>query len=181
MQKAQKKHCPRCGLTRALDHFAKHKARPDGRSGWCMDCDREVQAKRRERLRTRRLLKLPLEKHCSRCGLTLPASMFNMTRLQLDGLQSYCKQCASDSQKRLSPADYEAMCESQDGKCAICAVSLTRRRACIDHCHATNKVRAILCGLCNSGLGFFRDEPDRMRRAAEYIEKHRDKKGDHEH
>jgi hypothetical protein len=42
----------------------------------------------------------------------------------------------------------------------------------VDHCHQTGHVRALLCTGCNSGLGAFRDSPERLREAAAYIEHH---------
>lgn len=41
-----------------------------------------------------------------------------------------------------------------------------------DHDHATGYQREYICGACNSGLGFFRDDAKVMRRAAKYIERH---------
>ena len=43
----------------------------------------------------------------------------------------------------------------------------------VDHCHATGKVRGLLCHPCNAGLGFYRDDPRLMREAAAYIERSR--------
>lgn len=39
----------------------------------------------------------------------------------------------------------------------------------IDHCNKTNKVRALLCQFCNSGLGFFEDDISIMKKAIKYL------------
>ncbi len=70
----------------------------------------------------------------------------------------------------------DALHLSQGGRCAICletTVFGSNTGAHLDHCHATGKVRAVLCSACNHGLGRFRDSPDLLRAAAAYIEKHR--------
>lgn len=43
----------------------------------------------------------------------------------------------------------------------------------VDHCHKTLKVRGLLCGNCNRGLGLLQDNPDFLRKAADYIEKNK--------
>lgn len=52
-------------------------------------------------------------------------------------------------------------------KCMICG---SDKKLCIDHDHATGEVRGILCGVCNSGLGLFGDDVDKMKKAIEYLE-----------
>lgn len=42
----------------------------------------------------------------------------------------------------------------------------------IDHCHTTGRVRGALCSACNLGLGKFRDSPEFLRRAADYVERY---------
>ena len=44
---------------------------------------------------------------------------------------------------------------------------------CIDHDHTTGKVRGMLCHDCNTSLGKFRDNPDILRKAADYLERPR--------
>lgn len=70
--------------------------------------------------------------------------------------------------------------EQQKGLCAICSCVLTfdyndrrsRTGACADHKHVDPpSSRAILCVQCNCGLGNFKDDPELMREAANYIEK----------
>ena len=39
----------------------------------------------------------------------------------------------------------------------------------IDHCHSTGKFRALLCGDCNKGLGFFKDDIHRLENAITYL------------
>ena len=67
---------------------------------------------------------------------------------------------------------YDAMLTAQGGGCAVCQITPDRspKRFHVDHCHETGRVRGILCFACNSGLGAFSDNPDRMRRAATYLE-----------
>lgn len=66
--------------------------------------------------------------------------------------------------------DRDAMADRQDGKCAICQ-NVTKLY--IDHDHDSGKVRALLCDSCNKGVGMFRDDPEIMSRAAQYVYFHR--------
>lgn len=67
----------------------------------------------------------------------------------------------------ITKEDYEQQLACQDGLCALCwAVNPNQT----DHDHQTGRFRGILCGLCNRGLGLFKDRPDVLRRAAAYIE-----------
>jgi hypothetical protein len=67
---------------------------------------------------------------------------------------------------------YEDMFTSQGGKCAICGSTGPggkRVRFCIDHCHSTGSIRGLLCVSCNSGLGYFKDDVQRLAAAIEYL------------
>ncbi len=69
----------------------------------------------------------------------------------------------SATRKRFST---EARAE-QKGKCRIC--DRNNRPLCVDHCHKHQHLRGLLCGPCNSGLGFFEDSPELLLRAALYL------------
>lgn len=53
--------------------------------------------------------------------------------------------------------------------CEVC--QQPHKRICFDHCHKTGKFRGWLCGNCNSALGMARDNPDTLRKLADYLEK----------
>jgi hypothetical protein len=71
---------------------------------------------------------------------------------------------------------YDQMLADQRGLCALCEKPPKEGGTGpagvlhVDHDHATGRVRALLCVDCNSGLGRFFDDPDLMRRAADYVE-----------
>ena len=120
-------------------------------------------------------------KRCSGCMECLHPSMFYRNDGSLDGRMSHCRDCgrASKLARRYgtTPEAVDAMSKRQNRSCSICDTtfeSIGTRRTHVDHCHATGQVRALLCNLCNVGLGSFRDDPARLRRAARYIEAHRD-------
>jgi hypothetical protein len=72
------------------------------------------------------------------------------------------------------------MLEAQGGCCAVCRKPESARNKrgellplAVDHCHQTGKVRALLCSLCNKGIGLFGDDPALLRAAADYLERYR--------
>jgi len=42
----------------------------------------------------------------------------------------------------------------------------------VDHDHRTKRIRAMICPACNTALGSMKDDPKRLRRAADYLEEH---------
>lgn len=70
---------------------------------------------------------------------------------------------------------HDDMLEAQGGKCAICGCppeQSTKGALAVDHCHTTGKVRGLLCGNCNAGIGHLRDSLELIRAAGAYLEKH---------
>lgn len=75
----------------------------------------------------------------------------------------------------LSIEDVHRMLDEQEGRCPICHEQFADdRRPVVDHDHDTENVRGLLCDLCNKGLGQMKDNPEALRRAAAWIETHRD-------
>ena len=80
---------------------------------------------------------------------------------------------------QITEIEYNAIKEAQGGKCYICRVANgTARALAVDHDHRIEKthgvrasIRAILCRSCNSLLADARNDPDRLRRAIEVLEK----------
>ncbi len=70
--------------------------------------------------------------------------------------------------------EIESLHTRQEGRCAICNKKEPDdgRRFAVDHCHTTGKLRGILCGNCNRGIGFFHDSTTLLRRAAFYLRDH---------
>lgn len=78
---------------------------------------------------------------------------------------------------QMSIDEYRNLLSEQSNSCFICLrpfdLNDQARRPHLDHCHETGKVRGILCFRCNTALGKFQDNPDLLRKAAEYVESHK--------
>lgn len=90
----------------------------------------------------------------------------------------------------LTPAQSRGLCSAHSSKVntygitpleliALNSIKVCQNTACeatenlvIDHHHDSGKVRDMLCGGCNSALGFVKEDAARLRGLAEYIEKH---------
>lgn len=142
------KQCKTCGLEKEASEYNKKANAPDGLDYHCKPCRKEYNRKRYE-----------------------------------NG--------AADAQRRssflykygISLEAAAAMYETQGGCCAICDAhgefSVGRgskedkwKQLVLDHCHQTEEVRGLVCQYCNVGLGKFKDNPDTLRAAIAYLEKH---------
>lgn len=125
--------------------------RSEGKVGSCRDCGAEWP----ERLFVRRIGR------CLNCAREY-ARLAQEKRRGVDRLDKLYG-LPIDEQKRLREAG-----------CAICSTpeSSLGRKLNADHDHKTGEFRGFLCTLCNSGLGFFRDDLERMRAAIRYLEEH---------
>jgi Recombination endonuclease VII len=83
-------------------------------------------------------------------------------------------------QRGLTPETYQELFDRQQGLCAICHQPETQNRVKypgkrllqMDHDHKTGKLRDLLCGRCNIGLGKFDESPELLEAAAAYLRRH---------
>jgi hypothetical protein len=149
---ATEKACSVCSQLKPLSDFHIDRAAIDGRRHLCADCAR---AKRRadyradpERYRTAK------------------------RRWYQENLEQ-ARRASLDNQRKIlygiTPEIFREMVTAQNGVCSICEQE--PKRWSIDHDHKTGAIRGVICKTCNSGLGLFGDDPDRLLRAMEYLRK----------
>lgn len=128
---------------------------------------------------------------CSYCKEKKEINEFNKYQLRTKYLK--CKKCESGMNRhyyilakyKLTNEEYEKMLIAQNGLCKICGNGETAmlkgkiKKLSIDHCHESEKnghlkIRGLLCHNCNQGLGAFRDNPNNLRIAADYLEHNKD-------
>lgn len=135
-------------------------------------------------------------KVCCDCYETKPVEDFTNDRRAKDGKLHHCRQCLHARTKAwrlnnpervgylnrrsalgrkygITPSQYEEMRAAQDYRCSICSEPETEQRLVIDHCHATGRVRALLCSNCNRALGAMKDDIDILKKAIAYLNRHR--------
>lgn len=130
-------------------------------------------------------------KKCNRCGLEKQTDQFPKNR-------RICKPCRKEynfaykvknkdrirnqtliKEFGITAEQYDKMHDEQSGLCAICQnpeqalMFGNKMNLAVDHCHDTGAVRGLLCANCNRGIGLLKDNPEWLRRAADYIEKGR--------
>lgn len=146
---ATEKVCPRCGNVKPLNQFG---TRPSGKpKGYCEQCEARYQA--------------------DHAATDDGRDMRRQARSKWnDDNHGYFL----NYRYGITADDYAAMVERQGGRCAICGSDSPGGIAkvwCVDHCHDSNKVRGLLCGPCNRGLGQFKDDVERLRSAIAYLTK----------
>lgn len=190
------KFCRDCGRHRPVAEFTRNRRSRDGLAFYCREHMAERSARSREarrvlprknRLTPRDLAVPDGHKWCPDCGAVKPQEAYPRTRASRTGRATYCLPChkarGQVSREKIggsrtyhlfrrygiSAAEADVMLDLQNGRCAICAAAPAVH---VDHDHSTGAVRALLCFNCNGGLGQFKDDPDLLGVAAEYVRFH---------
>lgn len=136
---------------------------------------------------------------CTKCKIDKPRSEFFKDKVTNSGVNRRCKVCmkkywcdryynneenrrriikgVTDSNRRrkygITPEEFIQRLHSQNNGCAICSKILDESKRSlvghVDHCHATGKIRGILCSNCNTGLGVFQDNEEFLKNAINYL------------
>ncbi len=148
------KRCFKCGKLKDKTEFYKNKIRADGCSAECKECH----LVRYKHYNSKQEYKIAQRKRTIRWRKENPEK----------ALRNHLKKNFNLTLERW----YE-MQDEQNYGCKICGgVNFNKRnkRLSVDHCHETGKIRGLLCDPCNKGLGHFRDSPEMLRKAADYLE-----------
>jgi protein-arginine kinase activator protein McsA len=130
---------------------------------------------------------------CNVCSKVKPLTDFVKRATEKNGYRKVCKAChkakqlaykekypdkIKDQKLRqtlgVSLDQKRSMMEKQKHVCPICHSDLDKVRFTpVDHCHNTGKIRGVLCGNCNIGIGHLKDSISNLFRAAMYLLKNR--------
>lgn len=129
------------------------------------------------------------EQTCSKCKTKKKLDSFPKQKRGRLGVNTWCKSCMKDyrdgwwraAKLRRAYKRWGVMLtmEQLSGSCEICGNAEVKQKwkiLSIDHDHEEDEFRGLLCHGCNAGLGQFADNPDNLRRAAQYIENHNDRR-----
>lgn len=164
--RADTKRCSGCSERKPLDAFSRNTKSKDGHESECKVCSRArvrcwAAANRpRERRRRQEWARANPEKERARYRRWAEANPEEVRRVD--------REQRARRQFGLTLAQYDALIAKG---CAICGTH--EGQICVDHDHATGVVRDALCHRCNTGLGLLKDDPERVRAALEYLERHR--------
>jgi predicted nucleic acid-binding Zn ribbon protein len=154
----------------------------DGNTRFCtVECGRKhhlrLSSESRSRVAAGR--RAARQETCRRCGKPIPESRLFGAKL----CSEECYRHAVDERWKprrpgisrlkkygITPEQYDAMLDRQDHRCAVCRTDTPNGKGWhVDHDHASGKVRGILCGNCNNGIGNFHDDPATLRAAIDYL------------
>lgn len=169
--------CNKCLEFKDLDSFKKRKnGSPDATCKVCIKMQRQLKSENYLGI------DLNIKRVCFKCNIEKNLDSYPKNKNCSLGHLNICKICyskkASYSRYALTDEDFENMLLKQNRSCLICKIRFeSRSQAMVDHDHTCcpgrascgKCVRGLLCNRCNSAIGFFDDDPDRITVAAQYL------------
>jgi hypothetical protein len=152
-----------------MNSFGKCTSKKDGLNLWCRKCYSDRYFHKRGHILALARARYPRTKEQKRLY-----DRQRREKLKLAGIDQFTANRRSRHYKNrygITLLQYNEMFDNQNGKCAICDVSQEKqsKRLSVDHCHMTGKIRKLLCDGCNKGLGHFKDKPELLLKAIEYL------------
>lgn len=114
-------------------------------------------------------------KPCKECGSTFQPQAPSHLSCSQDCADRMLSSRYLQRNYGITLAQYEGIRNRQQSLCAICegeGFAMTKHhtmKLVVDHCHASGKVRGLLCHNCNRALGLLKDSELALQRALSYI------------
>jgi hypothetical protein len=159
------KRCKRCGLE--FDHtgFYVDRTANDGRRAICKGCDRAANFAWYEANRQRAI-------DAAREWQRRNPERYRETQERYNARRK--SEYRADHLRRnfgFTLEEYDAILAAQDGRCGICGDEPAPGQFLhVDHDHESGDVRGLLCVRCNNGCGQFRENPQLLMKALDYVE-----------
>jgi hypothetical protein len=113
---------------------------------------------------------------CTRCNNEKPGTteFFPPHNRKRNGLDSWCRVCRATYRNGINRGRFRNVISDAvllDIKASVkeCVICGSNEPLVVDHDHVTGQVRGMLCNHCNRGLGHFRDDPQLLEFAAQYL------------
>lgn len=137
-------------------------------------------------------------KECKTCNTEKELTEFFACSKTKAGYRPNCKTCTQEKDKArrqanpekqrkirrkahlkakygVTPEWLEQRLEELDHKCPLCATPIAEGyNLAIDHCHTTGEVRDVVCRSCNIAMGMFKDNPELIEKAVQYLKDNKD-------
>jgi len=163
----RRKVCSACKSEKDISAFSAEAKSPDGRQSRCKMCVSYADSLRPKRTRTA----AQAARHSERAKAPpRKAARAKYAKSKPGRLARF--KCDIKKKYGISIDEWRSMWSAQSGKCARCSVCMVEppqlsgrngrtsvTDACVDHCHSTGIVRALLCGPCNRRIGHL-ERPD---------------------
>jgi Recombination endonuclease VII len=168
------KRCSRCQELKSLTEFPMRSDKPY-RRGWCTDCYNAWQRERGAILRAEDRAWRARTKQGAKGGREAAAKGDWLRNMAPAAKARYIRDANLKALYGIGLVQHEQLLDQQGGVCAICARPPRGKRPLdVDHDHATDRVRGLLCGNCNRAVGLLDENPDLFDRAKAYVLRFRD-------
>jgi hypothetical protein len=157
------KRCKKCGEVKPLNEFHEAAGMRDGHRSECKECSRKI---RRAWYAANRQSSIAYVKRWQQEN---KEHLHEYRREYRKGRKAQERDAHLRRTFGITQADYEELLARQGGGCAICGKKPGKISLHVDHDHETGEIRGLLCVGCNNALGQFRDDPELLSRATDYV------------